>query len=189
MPGNSLETFIEKVRPAWGPLTSELVAGCRASIEELLKASAAEEWLAQLRRDLPESRELYRDPEHGFILLAHAETGGLYRSPHDHGRGWVIYAVQHGEMEIGTYAPVEDPDGGVRLVKREAYRVQPGETRVFLPGDIHDTQCTADTVLYYRFTERDLRKEDLEEHRMTRYVERDGVWTVGQCMAGPSRRS
>jgi hypothetical protein len=165
MAKNSLETFIERVRSAWGPLTSELVANCQARIADLLKAPATEEWLAELQRELPESKELYRDPEHRFVLLTHAETKGLYRSPHDHGRGWVIYAVQQGEMEIGTYARVQDPDGSVRLVRREAYRVRPGEAKVYLPGDIHDTRCTADTVLYYRLTERDLKKER-QEHRL-----------------------
>jgi hypothetical protein len=178
MAGNSLETFIERVRPAWGPLTSELVANCQARIEDLLKAPVTEEWLSKLQRDLPESKELYRDLEHGFVLLAHVETKGLYRSPHDHGRGWVIYAVQQGEMEIGTYARVQDPDGSVRLVRREAYGVRPGKAKVYLPGDIHDTRCTADAVLYYRFTERDL-KTEREKHWMTQYVERDVVWTVG----------
>ena len=177
MARNSLDTFVERVRSAWGPLTSELVASCQACIEDLLEAAATEMWLAELQRDLPESRELYRDPDHGFVLLAHAETRGLYRSPHDHGRGWVIYAVQQGEMEIRTYARVHEPDGSVRLVRREAYRVQPGEAKVYLPGDIHDTRCTADAVLYYRFTERDLKKERAA-HLMTQYVERGGVWTV-----------
>jgi hypothetical protein len=179
MSKNSLEIFIEGVRLIWGPLTSELVASCRAGIEALLKAPPAEAWLAELQRGLPESRELYRDPEHGFVLLAHAETKGLYRSPHDHGRGWVIYAVQRGEMEIGTYSCVQTPDESVRLVRREAYRVRPGEARVYLPGDIHDTRCTADSVLYYRFTDRDLKKDETEGYPMTRYVEQNGVWTAG----------
>jgi len=178
MSKNALATFIKEIRLTWGPLTSELIAGCRARIEALLSAPVSEAWLAELQRGLPESKELYRDPEHGFVLLAHAETKGLYRSPHDHDRGWVIYAVQQGEMEVGTYARVQDTDGGVRLVRREAYRVRPGQAKVYLPGDIHDTRCTADTVLYYRFTERDLKKER-EAHHMTQYVERNGVWTVG----------
>jgi hypothetical protein len=33
--------------------------------------------------------------------------------------------------------------------------------------------------LLFRFTERDLKREDKEEQRVTRYVERDGAWTVG----------
>ena len=51
--------------------------------------------------------------------------------------------------------------------------LQPGEglrVRAFRPEG-----CSA---LQFRFTERDLRRED-EEHHLTRYVERNGVWTTG----------
>jgi hypothetical protein len=92
----------------------------------------------------------------------------------------VIYALQRGEMEIGTYGRVQDGDGGVRLVKRDVSLLRAGEARVYLPGDIHDTRCTAGPSLLFRFTDRDLKKEDQEAHRVTRYVARHGVWTVGQ---------
>lgn len=77
------------------------------------------------------------------------------------------------------YIRIQDPNGRVKLVQREAYRMRPGEARVYLPGDIHDTRCTAGPVLYCRFTERDLKKEEAEGHGVTRYVEQNGVWTVG----------
>ena len=179
MTNNSLEAFIEGIRPAWGPLSSELIATCRARIEDLVRSSATEPWLAELLRTFQESKELYRDPVYGFLLLAHAEALGRYRPPHDHGRGWVIYAVQQGEMEVGTYIRVKDSNRRVRLVKREAHTVRAGEARVYLPGDIHDTRCTAGPVLYCRFTERDLKKEEAEGHGVTRYVKQNGVWTVG----------
>ncbi len=178
MGDSSLQNFIEGVRSAWGPLTSELVAASRAQAEQLVRASPAEPWLAQLHRDQPASQELYRDPGHGFILLAHTEPGGLYRPPHDHGRSWVIYAVQSGEMEMRTYARVEDPETGVRLVQRDSRIVRAGEAQAYLPGDIHDTRCLTEQALLYRFTERDLRVEDRQEHRLTRYQQRNGVWTV-----------
>jgi hypothetical protein len=176
MSGNSLQTFIEETSAAWGPLTSELVAASRARIETLLKAPASEAWLANLERDLPEAKVLHRDAINGFVLLAHAEMQGRFRPPHDHGRGWVIYAVQQGEMEIRTYGRIEGPNGQVRLVLREAYSLRPGESRVYLPGDIHDTRCTTGPVLYYRFTDRDLKKDESEGHAITRYVEQDGAW-------------
>lgn len=122
--------------------------------------------------------ELYRDPTLGFVLQAHTEQAGLYRPPHDHGRGWVIYAMQQGEIEMGTYARVEDADGKVRLVKRDATVVRTGQVQVYLPGDIHDTRCLTPSALLFRFTERDLRIEDRQEHRVTRYVEHQGVWTL-----------
>jgi hypothetical protein len=179
MAKNSLEKFIEGVRQIWGPLTSEVVAGCRQHLEELVKAPSTEKWLAALHREAPAYNEMYRDPTQGFVLLAHTEPAGLCRPPHDHGRGWVIYAIQQGEIEMGTYAWIEDPDGSVKLVKRNSTLVRPGQVQVYLPGDIHDTRCISGPALLFRFTERDLKKEDKEEHRVTRYVERDGVWTLG----------
>ena len=179
MTKNSLEKFIEGVKQIWGPLTSEVVAGCRQHLEELVKAPSTEEWLAALHREASAYNEMYRDPTQGFVLLAHTEHAGLYRPPHDHGRGWVIYAIQQGEIEMGTYARIEDPDGSVKLVKRGSTLVRPGQVQVYLPGDIHDTRCISGPALLFRFTERDLKKEDTEEHRVTRYVERDGVWTLG----------
>jgi len=176
MTKNSLEKSIEGIKQIWGPLSSEVVAGCRQHLEELLKAPALEAWLAALHREAPASSEMYRDPTRGFVLLAHTEQAGLYRPPHDHGRGWVIYAVQQGEIEMGTYARIEEQDGRVKLVKRNSTLVRPGQVQLYLPGDIHDTRCIAGPALLFRFTERDLKKEDTEEHRVTRYVERDGVW-------------
>lgn len=181
MARNALETSIEGIRSVWGPLSTEVVAASRGYLEDLLKASAAEAWLAALHQEAPASKELYRDPVHGFVLLAHTEPTGLYRPPHDHGRGWVVYAVQQGEFEMTTYARLEDPDGSVRLVKRSSTQVRPGQVQVYLPGDIHDTRCINGPALQFRFTERDLKKEDKEEHRVTRYVERDGAWTVGSA--------
>lgn len=180
MTKNSLDQAMAGVSAIWGPLTRNLAETCRAHLQALAKASPREPWLADLLAEQPASRELYRDPVHGFVLLAHIEPAGLYRPPHDHGRSWVIYAVQQGESEMGTYGRMEDADGRVRLVKRNATLVRPGEAQVYLPGDIHDTRCLKGPALLLRFTERDLKKEDREERRVTRYVEQDGLWTAGE---------
>jgi hypothetical protein len=180
MTENSLAACAEGIRSDWGPLTSELIAKCKSHVEALVRTTpSTEKWLADLQRTLPETEELIRDPVRGFLLLAHAELSGHYRTPHDHGRGWVIYVVQRGEMEIATYARTQDANGNVRLVRRETYRVHPGRARVYLPGDIHDTRCTSNSILYYRLADRDLKKDEQEGHPMTRYVERDGFWTTG----------
>lgn len=177
MTNDALEGFVEAVRSAWGPLTTELALECRDQLAALLRADPSEPWLAELLRAGAPSQELHRDPDHGFMLLAHTEHVGLYRPPHDHGRAWVIYGVLQGAVEMGTFARVEDDDGAVRLVERDRAPVRAGEVRLYLPGDIHDTRCLTDSALLFRFTERDLRKEDREAHRLTRYVERDGLWT------------
>lgn len=177
MTDNALELFIQRTRSSWGPLTSDLVASSRRHLEELVKAPATERWLSALREEAPASRELYRDAEHGFVLLAHTEHAGLYRPPHDHGRGWVIYALQSGEIAMSTYARIETAEG-IRLVKRDETLLRAGQAQLFLPGDIHDTRCVTGPALLFRFTERDLKQEDQVARRVTRYVERDGVWTV-----------
>lgn len=179
MDSNTLDVSMKGINSVWGPLSTEVVAGCSRHLKDLVKAPATEEWLAALHREGPVNKELHRDPSHGYVLLAHTEHAGLFRPPHDHGRGWVIYAVQQGEIEMETYARIEDPEGSFRLVKRNSTLVRPGQVQVYLPGDIHDTRCVTGPAMLFRFTERDLKKEDKEEHRVTRYVERDGAWTVG----------
>ncbi|AUW58217.1 hypothetical protein C1T17_08965 [Sphingobium sp. SCG-1] len=171
-----LVSAMAAISAQWGPLTTEQVAAARVQMEALAAASPDEPWLADLHRDQPASRELYRDPIHGFVLLAHFEPAALYRPPHDHGRSWVIYAVQQGESEMGTYGRAASPAGEARLVKRNKTLVKPGEAQVYLPGDIHDTLCVAGPTLLFRFTERDLKAEDLVAHQITRYVQRDGFW-------------
>jgi hypothetical protein len=170
MKQSSLINFIENIRQAWGPLDSDLIAKSQSLLQELAKAPTSEPWLSELRGDLGNSRELYRDPKHGFILLAHTEKRGLYRAPHDHGNGWVIYAVQNGEMEMRTYGHIQDLRDEANIVRRETYRMKAGESRVYLPGDIHDTRCVSDSVLMLRLTSCDLDAEK-QHGRMHKYAE------------------
>lgn len=163
---DSLQRLTSSVGASWGPLTSELAALARAQLATLATAPPNEAWLSALVETAPESHELYRDPMHDFLLLAHTEEAGLYRPPHDHGRGWVVYAVVRGEMEMGTYRRIHDSSGRAHIVRRETFSLRAGDARVFLPGDIHDTRCTKGPLTLLRFTSRDLKKEEL-----TRYPE------------------
>lgn len=173
---NSLDTFSAAIRSAWGLISTDLVATSRQRLEALTGTDPNEDWLASLLAERPASRELYRDPAAGFMLLAHNENEGLYRPPHDHGRAWVVYGVQSGALEVQTYARVEEPGSGTRPVLRETSVVFAGETRAYLPGDIHDAHCLTPSALLFRFTERDLSHEDQVERKLTRFVERDGYW-------------
>jgi hypothetical protein len=144
-------------------------------LNQLTLADQGEAWLEGLLDERPATRELHREPGNGFMLLAHSEQAGLYRPPHDHGRAWVCYAVQSGQLEVSTYARIDE--GGIsRLVRRETHLLRPGHARLYLPGDIHDTRCLTDQALVFRFTERDLRHEDQVAHQLTRFIERDGEW-------------
>lgn len=178
MKTNSLETFIKNVSAVWGPLSSDLAAACRRQLEVLALAYPRDEWLEQLLQNAPASEELYRSPEQGFVLLAHTEQAGLYRPPHDHGRSWVVYAIQSGEIEMCSYARIEAPSGALQLVKRDSQTLRAGDAKVYLPGDIHDTRCLSESALLLRFTERDLKLEDHRDHKVTRYLHQNGLWTV-----------
>jgi len=178
MPSNALDKFSAGIREDWASISTPVVAKCRQHVAELTLADPAEDWLTALHEERPAARELLRDPAHGYMLLAHCEQQGLYRAPHDHGRAWVVYGVQSGELEVATYAKVADAAGGVRLVRRDMHVLRPGEARAYLPGDIHDTRCLSDTALLFRFTERDLRHEDRVERKLTRFIERHGEWTA-----------
>lgn len=177
MSRNSLRAFANCVNKDWGGLSTEVTAAVRGHMETLLRAAPTEEWLEDLHLNAPPNKELIRDPQHGFVLLAHTEPAGLYRPPHDHGRSWVIYAVVKGESKMGSYRKATDADGTVRLAKHGSALVGPGQVQVYLPGDIHDTLCVAGPALLYRFTERDLKPEDQIHHQITRYVDRNGAWT------------
>jgi hypothetical protein len=177
MTSDALTTFSERVSAAWGPLSSDLVAACRGELSTLLRASPDEPWLAALLRDGPANAELYRQAKAGFVLLAHTEHEGLYRPPHNHGRAWVIYAIQHGEIEIRTFGRVRTGEGD-ELVQRDSVVMRAGAVQAYLPGDIHDTRCLSGTALLYRFTERDLKVEDRIDRQVTRYAAPRGGWTA-----------
>ena len=174
MTHDGLERFVAGVRSNWGPVSTTLVEQCRAYLDELTATPESEGWLAALLAEGPATRELHREPE-SFVLLAHTEQQGLYRPPHDHGRAWVVYGVQSGELQIGTYVRIADPSGE-KLVRRETTILRPGEARAYLPGDIHDTRCLTGHALVFRFTERDLKYEDQVERRVTRFVQRGDEW-------------
>ncbi len=166
MANESLHRFIHEARTAWGPLNTALAATLRQRLAALAQAPAEEPWLADLLQKRPETRELHRDPDHGFLLLAHAERQGHHRPPHDHGRGWVVYAVLRGQMEMGTFARIEDAETGPRLVKRGSTTLR--------PGDIHDTRYISGDVLVLRFTSRDLAEEE-KAGWLKRYSEIGGM--------------
>lgn len=162
MTPTALDPHLAQLRAAWGPLTTATVARCRAALAPLARALAATDACP-----LTPDAELYRDPEHAFLLLTHVEREGDYRPPHDHGRAWVIYTVVRGEIEMSTYARVVDADGP-RLVRRATAPLRAGDSRAYLPGDLHDTRCLSSSVRLLRLTSRDLRRE-AELGHLTRY--------------------
>jgi hypothetical protein len=172
MKNNSLEHFIAEIKKIWGPLNSETVSKTRHLLSELAKTSPSENWLAKLLQKPEVNEELYRDPDHGFVLIAYTEKKDFYRGPHNHGTCYVFYAVQNGEMQMKTYLPITNQNGKMELVCRESYPVLPGQCRTYLPSDIHDTKCISESALLFRLTSCDLKKE-YSEGRMIKYAYKD----------------
>ncbi|WP_340679264.1 hypothetical protein [Paraglaciecola sp.] len=159
MTNTSLEHFICSIQKDWEGLTSKSLLKYRELLKRLANASSDEPWLAKIHIERPATVELYSDPVHGYKLLAHTEPKGLYRKPHDHGAGWVLYAPQYGEIKMATYKQITNSNGKTQLISREADRLVVGDCKVFLPGDIHDTTCISDYLLQFRFTSCDFNME------------------------------
>lgn len=174
MPDSSLDRFIGTVRSNWTGLDTNTVVKTRRLLEELALATPEEPWLAVLHRERPATVELYRDPDRGFLLLAHTEPCGHYRPPHNHGTGFVFYALHHGTMRMATYSQVTHSDGTTRLVSRGADLMHEGECRVFLPGDIHDTEVVSDYIVQFRLTSSDFSLERSAGRMVVYAAERRG---------------
>lgn len=162
MQQNSLQTFIKNVTKDWTGLNSEHMLFLREQMQQLAQATTDEAWLAAIHNEQPEAVELYSDETHGFKLIAHAREAGIYRPPHDHGNGWVLYAVNDGETRIGTYKEIMQANGEKELVTRGKDVLRKGDCMVFLPGDIHDTHCLSEKLVQFRLTSSDFAIERSE---------------------------
>lgn len=112
--------------------------------------------------------ELYKDEELGFVLTAYSETNETYRVPHNHGRGWVIYSVVEGAVEMGNYFNWEKTTGCSQLILKDKIILNSADVKIYYPGDIHDTKCLSENALILRLTSCDLKVEE-SEGRMRRF--------------------
>ena len=105
---------------------------------------------ANLGDDVPARKVLYEDPELGFCILGHVNTGAAGESrPHDHGPSWAIYGQARGETEMTDWELVEpaseDKPGKVRKVK--TYTLTPGMAFAYDVGDLHSPRRSGPTRL------------------------------------------
>ncbi|HWP27990.1 MAG TPA: hypothetical protein VNM50_00465 [Chloroflexota bacterium] len=166
--GPHFARFVEEMRAAWAAgRDPDLPLRARPLLEALLRAAPPDEaWVAGLLRDTPAARELYRDPDYGFVQMGHFHRLGHGNQPHDHGPCWVLYGVYRGAIEITKYRRVDDGSvpGQARLEVAEVARVESGMVRAYLPGEIHATRALdpAGSVVM-RFLSADL--EQVERYR------------------------
>ena len=129
-------------------------------MEKLLASTPADEpWVAQLISEGKSARELYRDPDHGFIQMGHVHQEGRGNLPHDHGPCWVVYGSYRGVTEITTYRRTDDgkEPGKAILEKKDMHRLAPGVVHPYLPGDIHSTHAVEGPAVVFRFLSADLK--------------------------------
>ncbi|MGE3610366.1 MAG: hypothetical protein AB7I27_12320 [Bacteriovoracaceae bacterium] len=152
--------YVTQFISAWDSPSDTLVSTCHQIISLMVKDPSIKSWLSEQLGE-KESLELYRDKKHGFVLTAYTEKFEQYRVPHNHGNGWVIYSVVNGKMEMGSY------DKNISLINSDI--LNSGDSRVYLPGDIHDTRCLSLGALLLRFTSCDLKIEE-KEGRMKKFT-------------------
>jgi len=160
--GNSFERYIGEIRSTWGDGKHPLLPLKVKSLMEKLLASTSpdEPWMAQLLSEAKPSKELYRDPDYGFIQMGHVHKQGHGNLPHDHGPCWVVYGSYSGLTEITLYRRTDDgkEPGRVALEKKDLHRLSPGVVHPYLSGEIHSTHAAEAPALVFRFLSYDLEK-------------------------------
>jgi hypothetical protein len=161
---NSLERYIGGVRSIWADGKDvQLPFKVAALMEKLFAATSRDDpWMAELIREGKPSRELWRDPDYGFIQMGHIHQQGHGNKPHDHGPCWVVYGSYKGVTEITKYKRTDDGSrlGIASLEKERVDRLSPGVVQPYLPGDIHSTHALEGPGVVFRFLSYDLDKID-----------------------------
>jgi len=167
---SSLERYIAEVRSVWGDgKDPQLPFKVKALMEKLFASTSPDEpWMAELIGEGKPSRELYRDPDHGFIQMGHVHKQGHGNAPHDHGPCWVVYGSYQGVTEITTYRRTEGgkEEGKAKLEKKDLHRLTPGVVQPYLSGEIHSTSTVQGPGVVFRFLSYDLDKIERNRYNM-----------------------
>ncbi|HEY7066246.1 MAG TPA: hypothetical protein VII06_32540 [Chloroflexota bacterium] len=139
--GPHFTRFVDEMRAAWAAgQNATLPERGQRLLEALLRDTPADEaWVAGLLNERPSARELYRDPDYGFLQMGHFHLAGHGGAPHDHGPYWVLYGVYRGEIAINKYRRLDGSTGTgpTDLEVVETAHLGPGTVFPYLPGEIH----------------------------------------------------
>lgn len=159
---NSFDRYIEEVRSLWSRSNDDqLPFKVRDAMERFLRTASPEEsWLSELIREAKPSRELYRDPDYGFIQMGHVHPDGHGNLPHDHGPCWVVYGAYQGLTEITLYERTDDGRDPKQadLEKKELHQLSGGVVYPYTTGQIHSTRAVKAPAVVFRFLSADLNK-------------------------------
>jgi len=159
---NSFDRYIAEVRAVWGDgKDPQLPFRVQTLMAKLFASTKSDDpWMAEIIREGKPSRELYRDPDHGFIQMGHVHKQGHGNTPHDHGPCWVVYGAFSGVTDITKYKRTDDgsqPDK-CTLEKERLDRLSPGVVVPYVTGDIHSTHAVEGPGVVFRFLSYDLEK-------------------------------
>lgn len=164
-----IKNAISVIQALWPNITSTSIQPIALEVGAMSRDPDIQKYLKDVTRVAPHAIELHRNPQYGFVLLAYAETKGTYRAPHNHGDAWVVYAVVSGDIEMKSYSHSPAEDGADRLHMQSRELLSPGDVRVYLKGEIHDTRSLSGSAVVLRLTSTDLREEE-KAGRMKRFA-------------------
>ena len=158
----AFDEYISEIRSIWGDgKDPQLPFKVKALMEKMLTSTRMDEpWMAQMLQENKSAKELYRDPEHGFVQMGHIHRQGHKNPPHDHGPCWVVYGAYSGLTEITLYKRVDDgkEPGRAKLEVQELHRLSPGVVNPYLKGQTHAVQAIEYPAVVFRFLSYDLEK-------------------------------
>ena len=166
----SLDRYLAEIRSIWGDgQDPQLPFRVAALMQKLFADTRPDDpWMAELIREGKPSRELYRDPDYGFIQMGHVHRQGHGNLPHDHGPCWVVYGAYTGVTEITKYKRTDDGSqpGAAILEKERLDRLSPGVVVPYVRGDIHSTDAVQGPAVVFRFLSYDLEKIERNRYNM-----------------------
>ncbi|MCY4486920.1 MAG: hypothetical protein OXF11_07360 [Deltaproteobacteria bacterium] len=159
---STFDRYIEELRALWKDSNdANLPFKVQAAMERMLASTSPDDpWIAEIIRDAQPSRELYRDPEYGFVQMGHVHPQGHGNLPHDHGPCWVVYGAYQGLTEISLYERVDDGKNAEKadMHTKEVHKLGPGVVYPYLTGQIHSTHAAETPAVVFRFLSADLTK-------------------------------
>jgi predicted metal-dependent enzyme (double-stranded beta helix superfamily) len=112
----------------------------RQMLERLLRE---EEFCAEYvgPDEKPGLREIYRDPDLHFCVLAYNMAEPRTSPPHDHGNSWAVYGQTAGYTDMTIWSAANQDSGGIDKVR--TFRLDSGQAGLFDVGEIHSIQYAA----------------------------------------------
>jgi hypothetical protein len=160
---SSYTEYIRSIRSVWGDGSDpSLPTKVKGLMDKLLSSAGPDDhwWVEEMIRKGEVARELYRDPDYGFIQMGHVDQKGHHIRPHDHGPYWVVYGCIRGITDITLYRRIDEGrnESSAMLQKKALHHLTPGVVYPYLPGEIHSTTATESPTVVFRFLSADLQK-------------------------------